>query len=130
MIPKHWQKKKRQPRRTYSPQERRSLHQLRHEAHQAGATLAGNGKGGLSPVLVHTVMKRDEYQCKKCGKRDMISVHHKGGVVQSKWLSKKGHKSVSNNLATICEKCHDDIHNEARKEGIDSSQIQPEGDKE
>jgi len=110
--------------------EAKALERLRDEAAAKGATLATGGKGGLPPSLVLGVMRRDEYRCKRCGERKSLSLHHKGGIVASKWLSKKGHKLDPNNIATICSNCHDAIHNAAREEGIDSSQVTPEGDKE
>jgi 5-methylcytosine-specific restriction endonuclease McrA len=119
-----------------SREERRSLQLIRQEARAAGSELKSNGKGGLSPSLVLGVMRRDEYTCKVCGQKGNkaenggIEVHHKGGIVESKWLSEKGHKNVKNNLVTICVACHDRIHNKAREEGVDSSQVEPEGDKE
>jgi len=79
-------------------------------------------------------MKRDGYQCKVCGEmgdkyaNGGIGVHHKGGIVESKWLSKKGHSNNPNNIVTICNRCHDQLHQKARAEGRDSSQVEPEGD--
>lgn len=104
------------------------LLKLRHEAATAGATLANGGKGGLPADFVLGVMRRDGYKCPACGLRKDLSLHHKGGIVESEWLSKKGHKLDKNNVTTICEKCHDRIHNKAREEGNDSSQVTPEGD--
>lgn len=112
-----------------SPNEQRALDKLRSEAEAKGATLATDGKGGLPPSLVLGVMRRDKFTCKKCGKKKDIAVHHKGGVVKSKWLDRKGHSNDPNNIVTICESCHDDIHEEAREEGVDSSQVTPTGDK-
>lgn len=111
------------------PQERRALATLRKEARQHHATLASGGKGGLPSSFVLGVFRRDRYQCKVCGGRKNLGLHHKGGIVGSKWLSKKGHRLDLNNVVTICEKSHDEIHNKARAEGVDSSQVKPEGDK-
>lgn len=114
--------------------ERRSLQLLRREAREVGSYLSSGGKGGLSPSLVRTVMRRDGYTCKVCGElgdRDGnggIGVHHKGGVVASAWLSKKGHSNHPNNIVTICDRCHDRVHQRARADGVDSSQVEPEGD--
>ena len=47
---------------------------------------------------------------------------------ESRWLSKKGHKNDPNNLVTICEGCHDNVHERAKAAGTDSSQVTPEGD--
>jgi len=110
--------------------EAKALEKLRDEAAAKGATLATGGKGGLPPSLVLGVMRRDEYRCHRCGQNKDLSLHHKGGIVASKWLSKKGHRLDFNNITTLCTKCHDAIHQQARAEGEDSSQVTPEGDKE
>jgi hypothetical protein len=112
------------------PQEEYALKKLQKEAKENGSTLATGGKGGLPPSHVLGAMRRDDFKCKRCGTKDNISVHHIGGIVSSKHVSEMGHKDKQNNLVTICEKCHDDIHQEAKKEGIDSSQVKPDGDKE
>jgi len=110
------------------PAEKRALDKLREEAKKAGATLGQDGKGGLPSSLVLHVLRRDKYRCKRCGSKKDIGPHHKGGIVESKWLSKKGHHNDPNNLSILCAKCHDKVHNEARKEGVDSSQVKPSGD--
>jgi hypothetical protein len=126
----------RQPEKEEAPEprqnehEQRALANMQREAKQAGATLANEGKGGLPSSLVLHVMRRDRYQCKVCGGKDSIGVHHKGGIVASKWLSQKGHENTPDNLVVICDDCHDNVHEDAREEGIDSSQVTPEGDKE
>lgn len=98
-------------------QEQRALATLQKEAKRNGATLATGGKGGLPPSLVLGVMRRDGFTCKRCGKRAMLSVHHKGHVENptSKKLKALGSKNVPQNLATICETCHDGIHEEDRE---------------
>jgi hypothetical protein len=116
-----------------SAQERSALRKLRAEARQHGAELAGGGKGGLPPSLVLGVMRRDEFRCKVHGDRGEgnnggLQVHHKGGIVESHWLSEKGHSNDPNNIVTLCTRAHDAIHNKARAEGVDSSQVEPEGD--
>jgi hypothetical protein len=111
-----------------APDEAKALARVQAEAEAAGATLATGGKGGLPPSLVLGVMRRDRYRCKRCGGSEGLSLHHKGGIVASKWLSHKGHSMAFDNLATLCVKCHDAIHGEARAEGIDASQVTPEGD--
>lgn len=126
-------KLKKGERREYSPEERLALHRLRHEAKKAGAKLKGNGKGGLPPSLVLTVFRRDEFTCKVHGdhgedENGGLTLHHKGGIVESDWLSKKGHKNDKNNLVTLCNRAHDEMHNAAREDGTDSSQVEPEGD--
>jgi len=122
-----------EPEKELSAEEKLELKRLQKEAKQAGAILKSDGKGGLPPSLVHTVMRRDKYRCKIHGDHGEgdyggLEVHHKGGVVESEWLSRKGHKNVPNNLVTLCNKAHNDIHNKAREDGVDSSQVKPEGD--
>lgn len=109
--------------------ERRALAKLRAEAKEKGATLETDGEGGLPPSLVLGVMRRDGWRCKTCGTRERLSIHHKGGVVASKRLARLGHKSVPENLVTICPDCHDRVHDKARAAGVDSSQVEPEGDR-
>ena len=112
--------------------EERAYRVLLKEAKAAGSVLAGEGKGGLPSSLVLGVMRRDGFRCKACGNlgtKDVgLSVHHVGGIVSSKWLSRQGHKNQPQNIISICEKCHDRLHNDAREEGTDSSQRTPEGD--
>lgn len=128
------EKRKHQPeRKLLSKEERLALHKLRHEAHKKGAVLKDYGRGGLSPSLVLTVFRRDEFKCKKHGDRGEgehggLTVHHIGGVVESEWLSKKGHKNQPSNLVVVCEKGHDEIHEKARDDGTDSSQVLAEAD--
>ena len=103
--------------------ERRALENLRQEAKEAGASLQSDGEGGLPSSLVLGVMRRDEYKCKRCGKRENLSVHHKGHLENpvSRWLKKKGKSNDENNIVTICGACHDAIHNEDRAEGEEVS---------
>lgn len=98
-------------------EERKALNKLRQLARQAGASLASDGKGGLPPSLVLGVMKRDRFTCKVCGHQENIGVHHKGGVEHpaSKWLAQKGHQNTVENLVTICDDCHDGVHERDRK---------------
>lgn len=113
-----------------SPKEQRALDLMRREADRYGVELENDGEGGLPSSLVLAVMRRDRYRCKKCGKRKgaTITVHHKGGIVESEWLSNKGHTNDPNNIVTLCIGCHDEEHDEAREKGVDSSQIKPKGD--
>lgn len=101
------------------PDENKALKKLQREAKAAGATLATEGKGGLNPSLVLGIMRRDEFRCKKCGKQENLSVHHKGHLENptSKWLAKKGKSNDPNAISTICASCHDDIHEEDRDKG-------------
>lgn len=100
-----------------SPDESGALNKLRKEAKEKGATLATNGEGGLPSSQVLGVMRRDGYKCKRCGKKENLSIHHKGHLLNpaSKWLVKKATSNDSNNLVTICEECHDAIHKDDRK---------------
>jgi 5-methylcytosine-specific restriction endonuclease McrA len=107
--------------------ERAALRSIRREARRAGSYLSSGGKGGLPPSLVLGVLRRDRFQCKVCGElgnKDTnggIGVHHKGGIPESKWLAHKGHSNDPNNIVSICANCHDNVHEKAREEGIESS---------
>lgn len=125
---------KKRSRPKLSNEQKRALHNMQTEAKAAGAILKSNGEGGLPPDLVLGVMRRDKYTCKVHGDKGEgkfggIEVHHKGGIVESDWLSKKGHKNDPNNIVTLCAKAHDEIHNRAREDGTDSSQVTPKADK-
>jgi hypothetical protein len=102
-----------------SREERGALIKMRQEAKAKGVKLHNNGVGGLPASVALHVFRRDGYTCKKCGRTDSpIGLHHKGGIPDSEWLKKKGHINELNNMATICDKCHDSIHQEARQEGV------------
>jgi hypothetical protein len=115
--------------RGLNEQEQKALSLLRSEAKKAGATLAHDGEGGLPPSLVLHVMRRDEFTCKRCGTQENLIVHHKGGIVRSDRLSQMGHRNVPQNIVTVCEPCEDKQHTQARKDGVDASQVEPEGDR-
>lgn len=104
------------------PEEAKALRTTRQEAAEAGATLHSDGRGGLPPSLVLGVLRRDGWRCKRCGEAADLSIHHKGGIFASTWLKKMGHATTPANLVTMCNRCHDAIHEQARAEGIDSSQ--------
>lgn len=111
------QKRGRNPLKT-SAEEKGALQRMRKEAAAKGAKLHNGGVGGLPSSTVLHVFRRDDFTCKKCGTRDNpIGVHHKGGIPDSAWLKKKGHRNDLNNMVTICDECHDDVHEEAREEG-------------
>lgn len=113
-----------------NPNDARIREKIIAEAKKAGATLGKpDAKGGLPPSLVLGVFRRDKWKCKKCGSQEDIGPHHKGGIAESKWLSKKGHSNDPNNLTTLCAGCHDDVHEKAREDGTDSSQVTPSGDR-
>jgi len=98
------------------PDEKRALARMQAEAKKNGATLASEGKGGLPPSLALGVFRRDGWVCKKCGGRENLSLHHKGHLENPgfKWLKNKGKSNDPNNIVTICEGCHDAIHEEDR----------------
>lgn len=101
---------------------------LQKEAKKYGATLESDGHGGIDPKIALKVFRRFGYQCPRCGSRKNLTLHHKGGIVDSKKLDEMGHKTIQKNLATLCAECHDEIHEMARDKGIDSSQQTPKGD--
>jgi hypothetical protein len=92
--------------------EGRALDRLRAEAVAAGATLAKEGKGGLPASTALGVFRRDRYQCKNCGGREMLELHHKADLKHPPSL-RLARMSVGLDPKTICcgcEKCHDRIH--------------------
>jgi hypothetical protein len=101
------------------------LRTMQREARRNGVTLTSGGKGGLPPSLVLGVFRRDKWRCKIHGdrgegKRGGLGVHHKGGLENptSKWLKKKGHVNDPNNLVTLCNQAHDEIHERDRALGL------------
>lgn len=109
--------------------EERARKRIIQEAEKFGAELEKpDAKGGLPAQLVLDSLRRDRYRCKRCGSRKKIGPHHKGGIVESRWLSEKGHANVLPNIATLCARCHDAVHNQAREDGVDSGQVLPEAD--
>lgn len=100
------------------------------ETEQHGATLEKpDAKGGLPASLVLHTFRKAKYRCTRCGKKDKIGPHHIGGVVASPKLSRLGHQNKPGNLTILCAKCHDAVHENARAEGVDSSQVLPKADK-
>lgn len=111
--------------------ERAALKKLRREAKQAGATLASNGEGGLSPSLVLGRMRRDRYRCqnencpdpKKNLTVDHISGHPKEIAADPEARVRKdlklgiklGHVSKIDAIHTICTTCHDAVHDRERE---------------
>jgi hypothetical protein len=51
-----------------------------------------------------------------------------GGIVDSPEAAKKGHRLTRDNVVTLCATCHDKMHQKARKDGVDSSQVTAEAD--
>ena len=106
-----------------SPNEAKALAKIQAEAKEHGATLATDGKGGLPPSQVLGIMRRDgPFRCTVCGGKKDLSIHHKGGISASARLVRLGHKNINSNLITICDDCHNRLHEKAREKGIDSSQ--------
>lgn len=106
-----------------SDEERLSLGKIQLEADQRSSKLRSNGRGGLPPSLVLHVMRRDVYRCKKCGQEGSdanggLTVHHKAGaptLVGRALIAKASDRHDPHGLATICHKCHDDVHDADRE---------------
>ena len=100
------------PVRPPNPDEYMALRKLRLESHAAGAVLANTGRGGLPSSLVLGVMRRDGYRCVKCSSANRLTVHHIGGVdnPSSDFARRMGKRNTPENLAVVCEPCHDQIH--------------------
>jgi hypothetical protein len=111
-------KRREEPKQQLPAQEQAALDKMRTEAEENGATLASNGEGGLPPSLVLGVFRRDKWQCKGCGGSEMLSLHHKGHLEHpnSAWLKAKGKSNDPNNLVTLCDECHDRVHQRDRAE--------------
>ena len=103
-----------------SDADRRAYRGLLAEAKQHGATLANDGRGGLSPRLVRARMRKDGWRCKKCGGTDSITVHHKAvDNLVGPAVAALGHAATMKAIVTVCEKCHDSIHDVGREAGKD-----------
>ena len=75
-----------------------------------------NWNGGHSPErqsayarsawkeLAKSILKRDNYQCQKCGGRSEI-VHHR-----RQWSKYPEYRFTPSNLITLCKNCHKEIH--------------------
>ena len=103
--------------------ERKALERLQAEAIEAGATLHSEGRGGMPSSVVLGVLRRDHYQCKRCGGKSDLTMHHKADILASDYLrrlKKVSGRTDPQNLVTICQSCHDAIHTEAREKGWDS----------
>ncbi len=95
-------------------EERQALRRLRRSAAENGATLHTNGEGGIAPSLALGVFRRDGWRCKRCGGATDLGLHHKGGVKQAVHWLQQGKRSNFANLVTLCDKCHDAVHDESR----------------
>jgi len=110
-------------------QERRVRQKIIDEAKENGATLdRPDAKGGLPPSLVLGAFRKSRWRCSRCGGRDKLGPHPIRGIVAAPRLSRLGHRNKISNLTALCRHCHDALHEEARAEGVDSSQITPRGD--
>lgn len=55
------------------------------------------------------VLKRDNYECQICGKKDKLVIHHIDGTNNT---SKMNANNKTENLITLCRSCHRKVHNE------------------
>ena len=114
---------RRKPQPKPSAEEDKALARMQGEAEKHGATLHSQGQGGLPSSVVLGIFRRDEWHCHKCGTREDLTIHHKADVLASPYL-RRLHKVASRtdprNLATICHKCHDAIHEQSRAEGTEA----------
>lgn len=100
--------------------EARALERIEVEAIENKATLHSNGQGGLPSSVVLGILRRDGWHCHKCGGKDDLTLHHKADVLASPYLRrlhKIASRTDSRNLVTLCQKCHDDVHEAARAAG-------------
>jgi len=99
--------------------EARALERLRAEAAAASATLAKEGKGGLPASTALGVFRRDRYQCKKCGGRESLELHHKADLKHppSLRLARMSVGLDPKTICCVCEKCHDRIHSADEAQG-------------
>lgn len=51
-------------------------------------------------LVKRAILIRDDYTCSKCGGKDLLTVHHRDGTS----------KNDPENLVTLCQKCHNEIH--------------------
>lgn len=110
---------RRKPEKPLPNSEAKALERIQYEASEYGATLHSGGKGGLPAPIVLGVLRRDEYRCKRCGGQEDLTIHHKADILASPYL-RRLHKIAGRtdpkNLATLCQKCHDSVHEQAREE--------------
>lgn len=114
---------RRKPEKPVPAGEAKALDRIQAEAIERGATLHSGGKGGLPSSVVLGVLRRDEYRCHKCGGQQDLTIHHKADILASDYL-RRLHKTAGRtdpkNLTTLCQKCHDSVHEEARAEGTEA----------
>jgi hypothetical protein len=117
------------------PMERKALWKLRAEAKEAGSELTSGGKGGLPPSLVLGAMRRDKFTCKACGELGSmeenggLGVHHRSehlespkAKARSRLLGKEKRIDSLANIVSLCQRCHDHVHEEDRAEFGDAEQ--------
>jgi len=114
---------RRKPERSVPTSEAKALERLQAEAIEHGASLHSKGQGGLPASIVLGILRRDQYRCHKCGGREELTLHHKADVLASDYLRrlhKVAGRTDPKNLVVLCQRCHDQIHENAREEGIEA----------
>lgn len=91
--------------------EQRALENTLKEAEERGANLRSGGFGGLPASLALGIYRRDEFRCKRCGTQDGLSLHHKGGIKDSRHAWRRKANSPTN-LVVLCAPCHGQVHDE------------------
>lgn len=61
------------------------------------------------------IIRDNYYTCQECGSKELVGVHHKNGT----------NRNDSENLVTLCQKCHDKIHAQALPQ-VPEQKIVPE----
>ena len=51
-------------------------------------------------LVKRATLIRDDYTCSKCGRKELLGVHHKDGTSRNN----------PDNLVTLCQKCHQEAH--------------------
>ena len=114
---------RRKPEKPMPSSDAKALDRIQIEAKEHGATLHSQGKGGLPPSIVLGVFRRDGWHCHKCGGTQDLTIHHKADILASPYLRKLHQvagRTDPKNLATICHRCHDSIHEQARQDGTEA----------
>ena len=114
---------RRKPQPKQSAEEAKAYERIMGEAEKNGATLHSQGHGGLPSSVVLGIFRRDGWHCHKCGGKDDLSIHHKADILASPYL-RRLHKVASRtdprNLVTVCNACHDALHDQARADGTEA----------
>ena len=113
---------RRKPEKPMPSSDAKALERIQYEAAEYGATLHSQGRGGVPPSIVLGVFRRDEYRCKRCGGHEELSLHHKADTLASPYLRRLHQvagRTDPKNLVTICQSCHDAIHEQAREAGTE-----------